>query len=258
LNSFHITTSHMARYHVNCYGGSFIVCDWRYFLTCILAKTSVVTLALFFLGVFAMGRSKLPKMDKVFIFLPPLAFLAAASFLNRINIGVRHVLPVYPFLILMAGFSLGSVQRLTNPVFRKAAFTILAAGLGIVAVRNLSFFPNELAYFSEWVGGPLQGAAMTTDSNLDWGQDNRKVFALAKRVGASELKLGMTTGQGEEYNAQGLPWKSMTPEDLKNPAPGFYALDLAGYLEQRPGSWFYKRQPDYEAGATRYLFHVKE
>lgn len=258
LGSFGITTSHMARFHVHCDGGAFIVCDWRYFITCMAAKTSLVTLALFFLGAFAIGRAKLPFLDKFFVIAPPLGFLAAASFLSRINIGLRHVLPVYPFLILAAGFSLPFLQRLKKNLFRKVALAVLAAGVAGMAVRYASIFPNDLAYFSEWVGGPLGGAAMTSDSNIDWAQDNRKVFELAKKLGIPELKLGMTTGLDREYNYHQLPWKSMASEDYKTPTPGYYVLDLRTYLQQQqPGSGFYQRKPDFKVGATRYIFHIQ-
>lgn len=86
---------------------------------------------------------------------------------SNINIGLRHVLIIYPFLVLLAAVAIREiVQR-----FPSASRTVLLA-LGLF--RRLEFarvYPHTLAFFNTLVGGPAHRAEYLVDSNLDWGQD---------------------------------------------------------------------------------------
>ena len=90
------------------------------------------------------------------------------------NIGIRHMLPVYP---LLAAAAVLVVFRALPP---RAAAALLAAGVAIQAAETLAVHPHELSFFNAAAGGPAHGAAWLNDSNLDWGQD------LAPPRGAAE------------------------------------------------------------------------
>ncbi len=55
------------------------------------------------------------------------------------------------------------------------SFLLLIAWL----VAETAFaYPNYLAYFNETVGGPKNGYKYVTDSNVDWGQDLKRLTKL--------------------------------------------------------------------------------
>ena len=100
----------------------------------------------------------------------PLLVLAtlygAASLASHLNIGERHILPIYPVLFILAG-SLGAWLDVRRP----AALGCLAALVAWQAGESLWIRPHYLAYFNEIVGGPANGWRQLVDSSLDWGQD---------------------------------------------------------------------------------------
>lgn len=92
-----------------------------------------------------------------------LYFLMAVN--SNLNIGHRHILPVYPFLFILCG-RLAAGRAWPAP---KAAL-VLALALGQLAIA-LHRFPNYLSYFNFIGGGSPLGWHYLVDSSLDWGQD---------------------------------------------------------------------------------------
>ncbi len=102
--------------------------------------------------------------------LTPLAVLFAiywfTSITSHLNIGHRHILPIYPVLFIAAGW-LGqwcNRQRWITGV-------LIAGLLGWHAVESWRIRPHYLAYFNAIAGGPANGWRHLVDSSLDWGQD---------------------------------------------------------------------------------------
>jgi hypothetical protein len=89
----------------------------------------------------------------------------AFSLASHLNIGHRHILPVYPPLFIAAGLIArpGAGWRWRAPLA-----LLLALGL---AVSSFGIRPTYLAYFNCLAGGPDQGYQHLVDSSLDWGQD---------------------------------------------------------------------------------------
>jgi len=83
-----------------------------------------------------------------------------------LNIGHRHILPIYPAIHVLAGAA-GCLwaQRVRWPRF------VIVLALLAHAVDTGCTYPDFLAYFSPLVGGPSQGYKMLVDSSLDWGMD---------------------------------------------------------------------------------------
>jgi hypothetical protein len=97
----------------------------------------------------------------------PLALLFAIywamSLASHLNIGQRHLLPVYPVLFIWVGCwaATRTVGRIGVPV---------ALLLGHVTASAASA-PHFLAFFNRLAGGPANGYRLLVDSSLDWGQD---------------------------------------------------------------------------------------
>ena len=134
-----------------------------YFPAVIALKWPTTLLLLFFasllLGVHKACRS---PGDLLIISLFGLLFLGLAL-QSRITIGERHMLPLYPFALLIAGGIWEHARR------HRAAIAVLMLALGLNAVDALRYAPDYLSYFNVLVKRE-QAWRLLTDSNLDWGQ----------------------------------------------------------------------------------------
>ncbi|PYQ11866.1 MAG: hypothetical protein DMH00_07240 [Acidobacteria bacterium] len=139
---------------------------WSYFPVAFLVKTPVGTLMLMLASLILCRRGASFRRKDVLYLLVPVAILFLAAARGRINIGLRHILPVYPLLMVAA-------SRLATLRFPSAWTRALALGtpVAFTAISSLSVAPHQLAYFNEVVGGPDRGSKYLSDSNIDWGQD---------------------------------------------------------------------------------------
>lgn len=97
----------------------------------------------------------------------------AVSLTSHLNIGHRHLLPIYPVLYLFCGALGWAVTR----AWRKSRATGTGVAVAVAALLTwhgaiaAAIYPNFLAYFSPIAGGPAEGYKHLVDSSLDWGQD---------------------------------------------------------------------------------------
>jgi len=116
-----------------------------------------------------------------------ISYLFVMVFVNQINIGIRYLLPVFPFLFMFV--ALGAVRWLGGA--KKHKFKIILFGIlivwQIVSVANV--YPSFLAYFNELIGGPTNGYKYLVDSNLDWGQDAKRLAGWVTERGIEKIKI---------------------------------------------------------------------
>jgi len=151
--------------------GEFCGTGWaEFFPTAFLLKTPLPVFALLALAALAPALRSRPgrPRSRLLYRLAPLVILLAVywtfAVTSHLNIGHRHILPVYPALYILAGaVALGFRQRWVAPA---AAALLVWHAWGSVAFR-----PNYLAYFNPLLGGPAQAYRHLVDSSLDWGQD---------------------------------------------------------------------------------------
>lgn len=144
---------------------------WYYFPVVFFFKTPLPFLLLVAIGCWRL-RNGIEHL------LIPLAILAV-SMTSSINIGVRHVLPMYTGLAIVAALGLRELWRRTRGPFATLGFAALTAWLFVGVAAG---HPDYLAWWNEAAGKrPWRIAA---DSNVDWGQD---VLRLERVV--RELKI---------------------------------------------------------------------
>jgi MFS family permease len=144
---------------------------WWYFPAVLAIKTTLGLMALLGLAVFAMVTGKLGKwQDKdrirplVYVLLPGALYLAVAI-INGLNIGVRHILPLYPLAVILAGAGVAALATRSRR-WMWVCVALIAAHIA----SALSVFPNSLAYANEAWGGPWNAHRILNDSNVDWGR----------------------------------------------------------------------------------------
>lgn len=139
----------------------------HYYPVAFLVKTPIPLLVLAITGFWMLFAVPLRRRHAVRILLPPLALALFFIVVSRLNIGLRYLLPIYPFLALAAGH--GAAELLKRPA-RKFAFSALIL-LAWMLLGTLRAWPHFIPYFNEAAGGSDGGIRLLADSNLDWGQD---------------------------------------------------------------------------------------
>lgn len=143
---------------------------WYYFPVSLLIKSTAGFLGLVLLAlVRPRAWSGKSYRRAAYLLIPPALFLGA-SLNSGNNVGIRHVLPVYPFLILAAAAAAWQLAK------RRRAWAIVVGVLLIWhAVSSLHSMPDYLAYSNELVGGTSHTYRLLSESNVDWGQGLREV-----------------------------------------------------------------------------------
>lgn len=168
---------------------------WFFPLT-FAVKTPVPLMALLVLGLALRGSPALPRAG-AFVWIP-VAVYAALTLTRGINIGHRHLLPVYPFLFVLAARSAAWARARWSDGARWPAWAVCALAAWAV-VTTVRVHPHYLAYFNEPAGGPRNGYRLLVDSSLDWGQDLARLREWAHRHGVPRLKLSYFGTADPEY-----------------------------------------------------------
>jgi hypothetical protein len=187
---------------------------WIYFPVLYLLKEPIPTLIIVLLalalglwwgikklrrnGIGASVHDMLTNHFREFAFVSLIALYWGYSMHSTLNIGVRHLMPTIPFILLLAALAWKSwITKITMPMangtdggelslasmmdsFGAAARSIAAAAVKYIFLLLLLFWlvletlfaaPYFLSYFNEFGGGVWNGYHYVTDSNYDWGQD---------------------------------------------------------------------------------------
>jgi hypothetical protein len=225
---------------------------WYYYLATLIYKVPEGTwlLVLWGVGLLARDARKRPARawaDELILWTLPCVILVSISLLTDINIGLRYVLPIAPYVFIATGKVVPWVEQKTGPA-RQAGRAVVAACLGLTIAATVSIHPSYLAYFNWASGGPDRQPPHLIDSNLDWGQDLVGLREWCRRNIPGE-KIGLAYfGQINPsiYTLRDDPWDwflppvapgttvpmpSNRPRDLVGPAPrltpGYYAVSAS-------------------------------
>jgi hypothetical protein len=203
---------------------------WYYFPVAFSIKTPV-SLILLFLGglVFCAVKWKTFFSD-TFIILLALVFYMSAAMASDMNIGLRHILPIYPFIILLAALCAAQFIR----VKRRRVVGVVGL-LGILFAFWLFEFarvyPHDIAFFNSFIGGPQNGYRYLADSNVDWGQDLKGLKRWMDKQGVNQINLAyFGVADPSYYGIQcnylpGAPFYSKLRKEITVPQlPGYVAI----------------------------------
>jgi hypothetical protein len=154
---------------------------WWFFPFAFLIKTPIGSLLLFLFSFVAlvlwrwvprhwMGSKSADSCCPKLYDLSPLLILGGtygfACLTSHLNIGLRHMLPIYPVFFVLAGANVFWLLAEVS-IFRIALIAFLVGTM----TESLSVWPNYLAFFNQFVGRARNGYQYLVDSSLDWGQD---------------------------------------------------------------------------------------
>jgi 4-amino-4-deoxy-L-arabinose transferase-like glycosyltransferase len=193
LNGFVAVEAHNDSGHLSYLLGEVRTTGWWYFyLVALAVKTPIPMLLAGPLGVAWLAREGWRSGDnwRITPAVLILAILAFASGFSHINIGIRHVLILYPLLALGAAWVVtrawGALRRMPNRRLAAAGTVVLVALLTWQLSTLWSVWPDYLAYFNETVSHPER---VLVDSDLDWGQDLRRLEQRAAQLKIPRLSL---------------------------------------------------------------------
>jgi len=229
---------------------------WFYFPVAFVIKATLTTLIFLPLIIYAIASGKLRGWREIlFLTVPPGLYLLI-SMTSKLNIGIRHILLVFVFLLVLAGGAAWSLiskdRRWTWAIAILVLFHIIS---------SLRAFPTSyMAYANELWGGPANVHKYLTDSTTDWGQQLKAVKRYVDERGIKQCWFAYTVEPAIPFRGYGIPctplptmdtmWfglKLDTPPTIQGPV-FFSHLSLTFYESGSsllsPYREFIKRKPD--------------
>ena len=183
---------------------------WFYFPSAFAIKSTLSFLALLILAVVAIAVRRLTAWREIlFLSIPAVIHFAVATF-STINIGLRHILPVYIFLIVLVA---GAAWTFIVKDFRWA--WVVGLLLVFQAVTSLRTFPAYIAYANELWGGPSQTYKYLSDSNADWGQQLKATKKYLDGRGVTNCWFAYFADGVVDTHSYGIPCKSLITADTQ-------------------------------------------
>lgn len=153
---------------------------WYYFPVTFVVKTPSAVLLLLAacagLGAWWLARRgktdpKVSPAAWATLILPVVVYFGL-SMLSTIDLGVRYLLPIYPFLFILIAAVLFHPRL---DAHGKARRVIVVVAIALQLFESVPIYPHYLAFFNTFAGGPDNGPRYLLDSNIDWGQDLKEL-----------------------------------------------------------------------------------
>jgi len=226
---------------------------WYYFFIAFLVKTPLTTLLLLFISMPLFIYHNINNffrkisLDYYLIIIFPILYFII-SIINHINIGIRHLLPIYPFLFIFMA------TIIFHPQFKNKIIKITSLVLLLFfIVESIITYPNYLGYFSLLVSGSSEGHKYLLDSNLDWGQDLKKLKNyLAENNISQPIYLAYWGKASPEYYQ--INYLPLTPTIKK----GLIAISMQNIMsEDKAYAWLLTQKPKIKIGSSIYLYDLQ-
>jgi hypothetical protein len=212
---------------------------WYFYYVALLVKTPPLLIPLSAIGAFfSLRKRSLGAALAVAV----IAALPAAGIFNHVDVGIRHILPVY-YPMSMLGALL-----MTFLVFTKRTMAQLQK-VGIVVIlyafSGIRAHPDYLSYFNFL--GRSHPERIMAGSDLDWGQDMKRLNVRLRQLRAESVSLKPLTPDLLKAEP-GFP--PILPVDPMTPSPGWNAVSLSVLKDTRLG--LYDKQPDAKLWPDRF------
>ena len=168
-----------------------------------------------------------------FISLSVIVMFFVVGIKGNLNIGLRHILPLYPFLFILCAKYFFKLFKESNIILKVIGVLLLIW----YAAANFITYPSYLAYFNELAGGTKAGHKYTTDSNVDWGQDLKRLANYVEENNIDHITIDYFGGSVPKYFID--EDKITTWNSNKGKPKGWFALSATYYQNSR---WYSKTQ----------------
>jgi 4-amino-4-deoxy-L-arabinose transferase-like glycosyltransferase len=199
---------------------------WYYFPVAFALKTSIPFLLAALAGVVWGAWLLVARRDYRFLLLvvPPVLYTALAM-QSHVNIGIRHLLPAFPFLAILGGALLDRVARVERR--RGLAIATVALTLGLAAAEAIRAFPDYVPYMNQLASRRPHWWYLS-DSNVEWGDD---VQELARYLHArGERSISGALSGGWTLTFYGVDYRDLYPRSGAAPPETRYVAVGASFL----------------------------
>ena len=222
---------------------------WYYFPVSIAVKTPLPLLLLTTVGLL-MWLSGLRRfsLQNAIPWLAALLYLLFAV-VGDIDIGVRHLLPMYALL------AVGTASQFSLHSRRVQLCAWLCAGWLLQVTWHAS--PYFIEYFNEIAGGPANGYQWLVDSNLDWGQDVKRLKHFLDEQAITNIDLAYF-GPRRSIDYYGIAARRVTSGEARDLRSGTLVVSATDLM--RP-DWDWLRashEPVARIGYTMFVYHPGE
>lgn len=242
---------------------------WYYFPVAFVVKTPTAALLLILIGV-GIGVAALRRTNASAILaglrgarfelyvlaVPPILYFLS-SMQSHINLGLRHILPVYPFLFVLLSAMLFECE------FKRLIPVVLAAVVAIGIAEAAYIYPHYLAFFNLPSGGAAHGPRYLLDSNIDWGQDLKSLKRYLDERHVSRVCLAYFGTAPLEYygiHAAVLPVGSDEAGRASADCVASVSVTLLYDVYVRRGTfaWLREREPIDRVGYSIYVYDLRK
>ncbi len=192
------------------------------------------------------------------------------SLTSDLNIGVRHLLPIFPFTFILVSTGIVKwIENIKKISLKKIAISFVSVLLGWYMISSISCFPHFLSYSNELTGGPDKTYIYAVDSNLDWGQDLKRLKKWVDEKEINKIYVNYFGGGDVEYylKEKYAPWwGTRNPEEL--PKGSYIAVSATllqgGRAEPSKGfdqpsdyyCWLNKYTPVAQIGHSIFVYYI--
>ena len=169
---------------------------WYYFPVAFALKTTIPFLVTSVCGFVWAVYQVLGRRRYVvrYALLPGLLYLAL-TMTSHLNIGVRHLLPMFPFAAILGAGFISALVEIARNRSRRLALTLGVIALVPFLTIAILTFPNYLTYFSPLAGGAARGWQTLSDSNVETGQEVKTLARYLKARGQNRVTGIMVGGE---------------------------------------------------------------
>lgn len=177
---------------------------WFYFPAAFIIKSTAAFLVLILLSGFAIATGTLrSRREVLFLTIPPVLYMLVAM-CTGLDIGVRHILPMYPFLAVLVGGAVISLAKSRRQWAYVAGVLLL---WHIVSTSRA--YPDYLAYSNEFWGGPANTYRYLSDSNTDWAQQLKAVKIYLNERDIKDCWFAYFAEPTIQFRRYGIPCKPL-------------------------------------------------
>ena len=203
------------------------------------------------------SENKFQKISvKTAIFLLFIAYYWAWSLWSPLNIGIRHILPTFPFIYILVSKTI--VDWTKNGKFKKPIIFVL---LFWMAAEIAFVYPYFLSYYNEFASGWRFGHKIATDSNYDWGQDLKRLRDWTTQNGVSKIYLDYFGGGSPEYYFEAptaigvVNFELWRYEKGPPPAGSYFAISANSLIgAENLYDWLKDKEPITRAGSSIFIY----
>ena len=241
---------------------------WYFYPLAFLFKTSAALHLLALIALVTLLKVDFPDARTLLGHRLRVPVVAAAVFgavllRSSLDIGFRYALPVLPHICVLIAAGVAWMWQRGEKRLRAVIIVLIAWAV----LQPLSYYPNFLAYISEYGPGRDRASEVLVDSSLDWGQGLLQLRDYLHQHHIDRVYLSyFGSAEPDGYGIDYLPLYSffqLAPSRLAKAGAAqpqyivISATNLQGvYFNGDPFARFRNIEPDAVVAHTMYVYHI--